>query len=154
MHLEIPQVLFAGCAMDCIGPLPASSKGHRHALTFICLLTTYLITVALKTKTADEVSMAYIKEVLPKTLCPKFILQDNGTKFKSEQLMSVFNTLSIKCIYSNLYYPKGNSRIENVHNFLKCTIAKFTYGSQQECDDALPLATYCYNITPLVDDLE
>ena len=52
----IPQVPFAGCPMDCIWPLPTSSKGHRHALTFICLLTTYLITVPLKTKTADEVS--------------------------------------------------------------------------------------------------
>ena len=64
MHLEIPQVPFASCAMDYIGPLPMSSKGHRHALTFICFLTSYLITVPLKTKMADEVSMAYIKENL------------------------------------------------------------------------------------------
>ena len=33
----------------------------------------------LKTKTADEVSVAYIKKILPKTSCSKFILQDNGT---------------------------------------------------------------------------
>ena len=59
LHLEIPQVPFAGCAMDCTGPLPTTSKGHGHALTFICLLTSYLITVPLKTKTADEGSMAY-----------------------------------------------------------------------------------------------
>ena len=38
--------------------------------------------------------------------------------------------------------------------FFQCTIAKFTYGSQLEWDDALPLSTYCYNIVPLVDDLE
>ena len=38
---------------------------------------------------ADEVPMAYIKEVLPKTFCSKFILQDNGTEFKNEQLLSV-----------------------------------------------------------------
>ena len=125
-----------------------------HALTFICLLTSYLITVPLKTKTADEVFMAYIKEILPKTLCPKFILQDNGTRLKNEQLMSVFNSLSIKHIYKNPYYPKGNSRIENVHNFLKCTIVKFTYSSQLEWDDALSLATYCYNISTSVEDLE
>ena len=55
MHLEIPQVPFAGCAMDCIGPLPATSKGHRHAHTFSCLLTSYPITVPLNTKTADEI---------------------------------------------------------------------------------------------------
>ena len=67
--------------------------------------------VPLKHKTADEVSMAYIKEI------SKFILQDNGSKFKNEQL-------------------------------------KFTYGSQLKWDDALPLATYCYDITHLVDDLE
>ena len=50
VHLEIHQVPFISCTMDCIGSLPASSKGHRHALTFICLLTSYLITVPLKTK--------------------------------------------------------------------------------------------------------
>ena len=83
LHLEIPQVPFAGCTMDCIGPLLATSKGHRHALTFISLLTSYLITVPLNTKTADEVSMVYMKEILPKTSCPKFILQDNSTKFKN-----------------------------------------------------------------------
>ena len=67
LHLEILQVLFVGCTMDCIRPLLATSKGNRHALTFICILTSYLITVPLKSKTADEFSMAYIKEVLPKT---------------------------------------------------------------------------------------
>ena len=154
MHLEIPKVPFAGCAMDCIGLLPAISKGYRHALTFICLLTSYLIMLPLKSKMADEVSMAYIKEILLlKISCSKFILQDSGTEFKNDQLMSVFDTLGIKCIYSNPYYPQGNGRIENVHNLLKCTIAKFTYGSQLKWDSALFLATNCCNIAPSVDDL-
>ena len=129
MHLEIPQILFTSCAMDSIGQLPTTSKGNRFALTFISLLTSYLITVPLKTKAASEVSMTYIKEILPKTLCSKFILQDNHMEFKNEQLMSVFDTLGIRRIYSNPYYPGGNSRIENVHNFLKWTKAKFTHGS-------------------------
>ena len=89
MHLQIPQVLFASCAMDSIGQLSITSKGNRFTLTFICLLTSYLITVPLKTKTADEVSMAYIKEILPKTPCIKFTLQDNGAEFKNEHLMSI-----------------------------------------------------------------
>ena len=48
----------------------------------------------------------------------------------------------------------GNRRIENVHSFLKHTIAKFTYDSQLEWDDVLPLATYFYNKSSSVDDLE
>ena len=55
-------------------------------------------------------------------MMPKFILQDNGKEFKNKQLMSVFYNFSSKCIYSNLYYPRGNSKIENVHNMLKHTI--------------------------------
>ena len=106
MHLEIPEVPFFSCAMDCIGPLPTSSKGHRHALTFICLLTLYLITEPLETKTADEVLMSYMKVILPKTSCTKFVLQDSGIKFENEQLMSVFDSLSIKYIYNNSYYLK------------------------------------------------
>ena len=81
IHLEIPKVPFAGCTMDCIGPLSATSKGNRHALTFICLLTSYLIMVPLKSKMAGEISVAYIKEILLKTSCSKFILQDNGIEF-------------------------------------------------------------------------
>ena len=97
--------------------------------------------------------MAYMKEILPKISCPKFILQDNGTEFSNEQLMSMFDSLGMKHIY-NPYYPKGKSRIEEVHNFLKHIIAKFTYDSQLEWDDAFPLATYCYNIALSVDNLE
>ena len=41
-----------------------------------------------------------------------------------------------------------------LRNFLKCTIAKFTYGSQLKRDDALALATSCYNTVPSVDGLE
>ena len=59
-----------------------------------------------------------------------------------------------KSIYSNLYYPQGNGRIGNVQNFLKDTIAKFIYNNALEWDDVLPLATYCLNIMPSVDDLE
>ena len=130
------------------------SKGNSHALTFICLLTSYLIRVPLKNKMADEVSMAYIKEILPKISCPEFILQDNGIKFKNEQLISVFSSLGIKHTYSNPYYLKGNGKIENVHNFLKCTIAKFTYSCELEWNYMLPFATYCYGIAPSVNNLE
>ena len=65
--------------------------------------------------------------------------------------MPVSDSLGIKGIYSNPYYP-NNSRIENVHNFQICTIAKFTYGSQLGWGDSLPLATYFYNMAPSVDE--
>ena len=32
--------------------------------------------------------------------------------------------------------------------------SKFIYGNSLKWDDTLPLATYCYNVAPSVDDLE
>ena len=66
MHLDIPNVPFTGCAVDSIAMLPTTTKGHKFALTFICLLTSYVIAVPLKTKMAEEVMVEYLKEILPK----------------------------------------------------------------------------------------
>ena len=44
--------------------------------------------------------------------------------------------------------PQGNSRIENVCNFLKQTFTKFLESCDLEWDNLLPFACYCYNIFP------
>ena len=108
MHLEICtlKVHFAGCAVDTIGLLPSVSKGNKYVLTFMCLLTSYLIAVPLKSKTAEEVTVVYIKHILPITSCSAFI------EFKNSQLVATFKSLGIKPIYSNPYRPQGNSRLE------------------------------------------
>ena len=116
MQIEIPHIPFAGCAVDTIGLLPMTSKGNKYALTFMFLLTSYLIAVPLKSKTTEEVTRAYIKHILPITSCSTSILQDNGTEFKNSQLVATFKSLGITPIYSNPYRPQGNSRLENAHN--------------------------------------
>ena len=144
MHLDTPNVPFTGCAVDTIGMLPTTSKGHKFVLTIICLLMSYVITVPLKTKKAEEITMKYLKEILPQTSYSLYILQDNRTEFKSDHLISTFESLGMKQINSNPFYPKGNGRIGNVHNFLKRTIAKFIHKSTLKRDNTLPLATYCF----------
>ena len=149
MHLDKPYVPFAGCPVDSIGILPTTYKGYKFALTFVSLPISYVTAVSLKTKTAEEVMMAYLIEILPKNLCSLYILQDNGTEFKNDHLISTFESLGIKRIYSNYFYFKGKGRIENVHNFLKSTIAYFMHNSTLEWDDTLPLAVYCFNVDHL-----
>ena len=67
---------------------------------------------------------------------------------------TVLKQLGIKHIYSNPYRPQGNSRIENVHNFLKRTLMKFLSNLDAEWDKVLPFTCYCFNSTPTSDDLE
>ena len=69
LNLEIPKIPFYTICLDTIGRLLTSLKGNCYTLTYTDLLTSYLITVLMKNKSADKVTMAYLKKVLPISLC-------------------------------------------------------------------------------------
>ena len=70
--------------MELIGEFhQPSSKGHRYALTIICMLTGYTFCIPLKTKTAVEVIKAYLDNIYARCGGSLKILSDNGTEFKN-----------------------------------------------------------------------
>ena len=73
---------------------------------------------------------------------------------KNSQTNTILKQLGKKHIYSNPYWPQGNFRIVNVHNFLKRTLTKFLSSLDAEWDKVLPFACYCLKSTPTSDDLE
>ena len=154
LHLEVPKVPFTCIAIDTIGKLPTTSSGNRYALTCIDLLTSYVIAVPISNKTAKSVVEAYLSGILSRARVSMVCLSDNGSELKNSQMNTVLKQLGIKHIYSNHYRPQGNSRIENVHNFLKRTVTKFLYSLYAEWDKVLPFVCYCFNSTPTSDDLE
>ena len=59
-HLEVLTIPMSGIAMDTIGCLPIISKGNRLVLTAICLHTSYMFTVTMKQKSAENVGQAHL----------------------------------------------------------------------------------------------
>ena len=119
LHLEIPKVPFACITIDTIGKLPTTSSGNKYTLTCIDLLTSYIIAVPIPNKTTQSVEEAHLSGILSGTGSSMVCLSDNGSELKNSQMNTVLKQLGIKPIFSNPYRPQGNSRIENVHNFLK-----------------------------------
>ena len=81
-HLEVLKLLMAVLAVDTIGHVPISSKGNRWALTAICPNTSYVFTVSMKEKSAENVVQAYLLGILADKGGSVTILSDNGTEFK------------------------------------------------------------------------
>ena len=78
-HFNVPTSPMQFISMDLIGEFhPPSAKGHRNALTVICMLTGYTFCIPLKTKTAAEVVKAYVDHVYSKFGGSIKILSDNG----------------------------------------------------------------------------
>ena len=76
------------------------------------------------------------------------ILSDNGTELKNSVLADACEQLVTKGLYSNLFHPQGNLRIEDVHSFLKRTLTKVLDSSGLDSDELQSFACYYYNIFP------
>ena len=117
--------------MDLIGKFhPPTSRGHCYALTAVCMLTGFTWCVPLKTKTAEEVSKAYMDHIYSNFGGSIKILMDNGTEFKNKLFKEVVKKLGMEfSIHSPPYRPQSNGKIEGFHRFLKTCIGKhINYG--------------------------
>ena len=57
---------------------------------------------------------------------------DNGTEFKNEQMDELCEQLNIKRVYSPVYTPEVNGRLEAWHCFFKACVAKHIRGNIQQ----------------------
>ena len=57
-------------------------------------------------------------------------------------------TLGVKHIFSPIYTPESNGRLEGWHRFFKACIAKHIRGGTVEWDELVPLAVSAYNFFP------
>ena len=135
--------------MDLIGEFhPPTSRGHCYALTAVCMLTGFTWCILLKTKTAEEVTKAYLDHIYSNFGGSVKISMDNGTEFKNKLFKEVVEKLGTEfSIHSPPYRPQSNGKIEGFHRFPKMCIDKhINHGL--EWDELTPMATACYNFFP------
>ena len=106
----------------------------------------------MKLKSADDVIHVYVETILPQIGPSRFILTDNGTEFKNDTMSSVLIRLNTEHKFTTVYFPRGNSRLENSHTILKRSISKYIDLLDIEWDKCLNLATYSFNISPSSDN--
>ena len=100
----------------------------------------------MKLKSADDVIHAYIEAILLQIGPSRFILTDNGTEFKNNTMKSALIRLNMEHKFATVYFPRGNSRLENLHTLLKRSISKYIDLLDVEWDRCLNVATYAFNI--------
>ena len=147
-HLPNPNRPFDGICLDCVGPLERSKQGFKWILTCIDLHSSFLIAVPIKYKSADDVIHTYTETILPRIGPSRFILTGNRTEFKNDTM----NRLNTEHKFTTVYFPRGNSRLENSHALLKRSISKYIDILNVEWDKCLNIATYAFNISPSSDN--
>ena len=101
-HLEIPVAVLA---MDTIGHL--TSRGHQWALTAIYKHKSYVFSVPMKEKSAENIMHGCLSGMFSHKAGSIAILSDNGTEVKNTTFNEANDQLSIKRVFSNQFHPKG-----------------------------------------------
>ena len=112
------------------------------------MLTGFTWYIPLKTKTAEDVSKAYLDHIYGNFGGSVKILMGNGTEFKNKLFKEVVKKLGTEfSIHSPPYRPQSNGKIEGFHRFLKMCIGKHI-NHRLEWDELTPMATACFNFFP------
>ena len=148
-HFDSPDLPMEFICMDLVGPIhPPSSRGNKYVLTVIDMLTGFTIAVPIKNKNAETICEAYRDNVYCVFGGSSRMLTDNGSEFKNKEMQEVCDTLGLKHIFSPVYTPQSNGRLEGWHRFFKACIAKHIRGGGVEWDELVPLAVSAYNFFP------
>ena len=111
----------------------------------ICMHTSYVFCIPLKTKTAEEVVQVYLSHMYSKFGGSEKILSDNCTEFMNKLFEEVANQLGVEYkAYTLPYRPQCNGKIEGFHKYLKSCIVKHI--NNMEWDEFTDLATTAYQM--------
>ena len=145
-HFDLPDLPMEFICMDLVGPIhPSSSKGNKYVLTVIDMLTGFTMAVPIKNKNAETICEAYRDNIYCVFGGSSRILTDNGSEFKNKEMQEVCETLGLKHIFSLVYMPQSNGRLEGWHRFFKVCIVKHIRGGGVEWEELVPLVVSAYN---------
>ena len=101
-------------SVDIVGPLPADRR-HEFVMVFVDCFSRYSILVPASNHTANTVSDALLRHVVPYFGTPRRLLSDRGREFVGEVWASLTRSLGIQRLLTSPYHPEGNSINERSH---------------------------------------
>ena len=101
-------------SVDIVGPLPADRR-HEFIIVFVDCYSRFTILVPISNHTADTVSDALLRHVVPYFGTPRRLLSDRGREFVGEVWGKLTSSLGIQRVLTSPYHPEGNSINERSH---------------------------------------
>lgn len=143
-----PQKAFDIVSIDTIGPFIKSNNGNEYAVTIICNLTKYLITVPVPNKSAKSIAKAIFEHFILIYGTMNVILTDMGTEYLNSVLKELCDLLKITQIHSTAYHHQTLGVVERSHRTFNEYIRSYIDINRLDWDEWLKYFTYCFNTTP------
>lgn len=133
--------------VDTIGPLEKSLNNNSYALTIICDLSKFLITIPIPNKESVTIAKALFENYILTFGTPKSILSDRGTEYVNKILLELTQIMNINHSTSTSYRHQTLGAIERTHRTLNEYLRTYLV-SQPDWETNMKYFTFCYNISP------
>ena len=104
-------------SIDIVGPLPADHR-QEFLIVFLDCYSKYTILVPSSNHTANTMSKALLRHVIPYFGTPRRLLSDCGREFISDIWTKLLRSLRIQRVLTSPYHPESNSINERSHRTL------------------------------------
>ena len=138
---------FKRIALDIVGPLNKSGRGHKFILVLCDYATKYPEAVPLKTIDSETVASAMI-EIFSRVGIPYEILTDQGSNFMSSLMCQLCKLLNIKKLNTSPYHPQANVLVENFNGTLKKMLKCYAQEEPADWDKHIPYVLFAYREAP------
>ena len=138
---------FEKVAMDIVGPLPKTARGHRYILVICDYATRYLKAMPLKRFTSPAVA-EQLMEPFSRHRVPKEILTDQGTNLMSQLLQELYKMLGVKLVRTTPYHPQTDRLVERFNQTLKQMLRKMIDEEGRDWDKLVPYILFAYREVP------
>lgn len=128
--IQVPCEPFQKIIIDCVGPLPKTTKGNQYILTVMCPTTRYPEAFPLKNISAKSICKNLV-HMFTTFGIPQEVQSDRGSNFTSELFSKVLQELGITQTLSTAYHPESQGALECWHQTLKSMLQKFCLENQK-----------------------
>ena len=125
-------------SMDVMGPLCASSEGHRYLLTLKDVFSKWFEAIPLSNTTSEKVLRA-LQTLYTRFGYPLQVHTDNATYFRSQAMREAFQRAGIRLTFTPTYNPQSNS-VERTHRDLGTMLRVFCHQHAADWEEVLPAA--------------
>ena len=144
LQTDLSGTPFQRVAMDILGPLPQTDRGHIYILVVGDYFTKWTEAIPIPNQEAHTVAEALVQQFICRFGAPDWLHTDQGRNFEANLMAELCKLLGITKTRTTPYHPQSDGMIERFNRTLLNMLSTVTGEREHDWDCQLPLVMMAY----------
>ena len=144
MQVVVAEEPWARVAMDMMGPLPLTTRGHRYILVIADYFSKWVEAFPMENGEAVTAARLLVREVVCRFGTPRVLHSDQGRNFEADVMQELCRLLGIKKTRTTPYHPQADGMVERFNRTLEAMLGTVVEEDQSDWDEQIPFVLAAY----------